>query len=86
MKNLLALVGSEEENRKIEALKKSSLVIALSTLYSYRGRSSDLIIVSYQAITVTFLEVLRDRVGLMFTRREVTAFVGSMRIAGRVVL
>ena len=37
-------------------------------------------------VTVTFLEVLQDRVGLMFTRKEVTAFVGSMRIVGRVVL
>ena len=31
------------------------------------------------------MEVPRDRVGLMFTRREVTAFVGSMRTAGRVI-
>ena len=81
MKNLPTLVGSGEENRKIEALRKSSLVITLSTLYPCKGRSSDSIIVSYQAVTVTFLEVPRDRVGLMFTRREVTAFVGLMRIS-----
>ena len=41
MKNLPTLVGSGEENQKIEALKKSFLVIALSMLYSCREYSSN---------------------------------------------
>ena len=41
---------------------------------------------SYRAArwTVTFLEVPQDRIGLMFIRKEVIAFVGSRRIAGRI--
>ena len=33
-----------------------------------------------------FLEILQDRVGLIFTRREVTAFVVLIRTAGKIVL
>ena len=33
MKNLLTLVETREENQKMKAFKKSSLVITLSTLY-----------------------------------------------------
>ena len=46
MKKLLTLVRLEEENRKIEALKKSSWVTALSTLYPYKKSSSNSITVA----------------------------------------
>ena len=46
MKNLPSLMGSKEENRKIKALRKSFLVIALSTFYPCRESLSDLIIVA----------------------------------------
>ena len=39
-------MGSEEENQKIEALKKSFLVIVLSTFYSCKGSSSNSITVA----------------------------------------
>ena len=60
--------------------------IALSTFYPCRAWSINSIIVSYQTVTVTFLEFPQDRVSLMFTRKKVTSFINSMRIAERVVL
>ena len=50
MKNLPTLIGLGEENQKIKTLKKSSLVIALSTLYLYRESLSSSIFVATERL------------------------------------
>ena len=88
MENHPTLIGSKEENWKIETPKKSFLVIVLSMLYFWRGSFKQFNYYGYQTArwTVTFLEVPQDCVGLIFIKGKILAFVSLMCIIKQVVL